>query len=67
MEKAYFFVNGRDIETVGKVFREAGIGFRRCPCLDKPDKELVSFCSSPTEQKYIMGRLKDSQVEYTCP
>lgn len=64
MEKAYFFIRKADSGAVERIFSGAGVKLCLCPCYDEPETVLVSFYSTPSEQKFLMGRLVDSCISF---
>lgn len=62
MDKSYFYVNNTDLPKVRKIFSAMKLDFQVCRAYSEAQKSLVSFRSTPDEQKAVMKRIKDNEI-----
>lgn len=65
MDKSYFYVNTSDVQKTGEIFSAVKLELNVCFVYPESEKFLMSFKSSPDEQKIVMKKLMDSGISYT--
>lgn len=65
MDKSYFYVNTSDVQKTSEIFSAFKLELSVCSVYPESEKSLVSFKSSPDEQKAVMKKLMDSGISYT--
>lgn len=65
MDKSYFYVNTSDVQKTREIFSAVKLELSVCSVYPESEKSLVSFKSSPDEQKAVMKKLMDSGISYT--
>lgn len=65
MDKSYFYVNTSDVQKTREIFSAVKLELSVCSVYPELEKSLVSFKSSPDEQKAVMKKLMDSGISYT--
>lgn len=65
MDKSYFYVNTSDVQKTREIFSAVKLEPNVCSVYPESEKSLVSFKSSPDEQKTVMKKLMDSGISYT--
>ncbi len=65
MDKSYFYVNTSDVQKTSEIFSAVKLELSVCSVYPESEKSLVSFKSSPDEQKAVMKKLMDSGISYT--
>lgn len=65
MDKSYFYVNTSDVQKTSEIFSAVKLELSVCSVYPESEKFLVSFKSSPDEQKAVMKKLMDSGISYT--
>lgn len=65
MDKAYFFIDTRNVEKVREIFLSLKLEFHSCPVYKDTSRILVSFKSSPDEQKAVLKKIKDNRISYS--
>lgn len=65
MDKSYFYVNTSDVQKTREIFSAVKLELSVCSVYPESEKFLVSFKSSPDEQKAVMKKLMDSGISYT--
>lgn len=65
MDKSYFYVNTSDVLKIREIFSAAKLEFHVCHMYPDKGRILMSFRSSPDEQKAVMKKIKDSGIFYS--
>lgn len=63
MESVYFYVNTDDMPRVRKILSDQKLDFHVDTGYLNPEKILMTFSGTPTEQKWLMDKIKEDGID----
>lgn len=62
MESVYFYVNTDDVPKIRKILSSQKLDYHVDTGYLNPERILMSFSGTPTEQKWLMEKIREDRI-----